>query len=177
MGRVPGALEGEWIQYRILRDQWNPQIEFEITATFGLPDVTPENVGEHFARVRRACEEQGRDPATLRMSVVLVVACGKTKDEIARRYDRLGLRIEGLRTSCARFALRSGGPSSSAHLRRVYLRSGTPPCRNAIRRYWTFAIGSVRHRHRSQPCSYGRSASCVGNCRPTSDRELHPHRG
>ena len=69
---------GEWIQYRILRDQWNPQIEFEITATFGLPDVTPENVGEHFARVRRACEEQGRDLTTLRMFVVLV---GVWKDE------------------------------------------------------------------------------------------------
>ena len=81
----------------------------EYNLTFGLPDVTPENVGEHFARVRRACEEQGRDPATLRMSVVLVVACGKTKDEIARRYDRLGLRIEGLRTSCAR-----GTPSEVA---------------------------------------------------------------
>ncbi|MGH2662950.1 MAG: LLM class F420-dependent oxidoreductase [Actinomycetota bacterium] len=74
----------------------------EYNLTFGLPDVTPENVRDHYDRVRRACEEHGRDPATMRMSVVIVVACGTSKAEIDRRYEALGLEIEGLRTSCAK---------------------------------------------------------------------------
>ena len=74
----------------------------EYNISFGLPDVTIENVREYYDGVRRACEGVGRDPSTLSMSAVVVVACGNNKAEVDRRYDRLGLELEGLRNSCAK---------------------------------------------------------------------------
>jgi len=47
-------------------------------------------VAERFANVRRVCEEIGRDPATLRMSVTTQVVCGATREEAERRLERLG---------------------------------------------------------------------------------------
>jgi F420-dependent oxidoreductase-like protein len=47
-------------------------------------------VAERFANVRRVCEEIGRDPATLRMSVCYPVICGSTQAEAERRLERLG---------------------------------------------------------------------------------------
>lgn len=38
-----------------------------------------------FARVRRACEERGRDPETLGRSVTLTTVCGATPREVERR--------------------------------------------------------------------------------------------
>jgi F420-dependent oxidoreductase-like protein len=45
---------------------------------------------ERFLNVRRICEEIGRDPATLRMSVTYQVICGSTQAEAERRLERLG---------------------------------------------------------------------------------------
>ena len=45
---------------------------------------------ERFANVRRICEEIGRDPDTLRLSVTTQVTCGVTRAEAAQRLDRLG---------------------------------------------------------------------------------------
>ena len=43
-----------------------------------------------FERVRRVCEEIGRDPATLRLSTTLPVACGTSRAEAEERVRRLG---------------------------------------------------------------------------------------
>jgi F420-dependent oxidoreductase-like protein len=48
-------------------------------------DVSPV-----FARVRQACTDAGRDPATLRYSAVLPVCCGSTQEEAQRRLETLG---------------------------------------------------------------------------------------
>jgi F420-dependent oxidoreductase-like protein len=45
---------------------------------------------ERIARVRQVCEEIGRDPDTLRMSVTTQVICGTTRAEAERRLERLG---------------------------------------------------------------------------------------
>ena len=39
---------------------------------------------------RRTCEEMGRDPATVSISAVVPVSCGRTKKEAEARRDRLG---------------------------------------------------------------------------------------
>jgi F420-dependent oxidoreductase-like protein len=74
----------------------------EYNVTFGLPGVRIDNLSGYFERARRACEELGRDPESLRTSVVLVVACGTDKAEIERRYARLGLKLQGHLESCAK---------------------------------------------------------------------------
>ena len=45
---------------------------------------------ERIANVRRVCEEIGRDPSTLRMSVTTQVICGATRAEADARLERLG---------------------------------------------------------------------------------------
>jgi F420-dependent oxidoreductase-like protein len=45
---------------------------------------------ERVAKVRRVCEEIGRDPSTLRMSVTTQVICGSTRAEAEARLERLG---------------------------------------------------------------------------------------
>ena len=49
-----------------------------------------QGTAERIANVRRVCEEIGRDPATLRMSVTHQVICGATEAEARRRLERLG---------------------------------------------------------------------------------------
>ncbi|MBV9196320.1 MAG: LLM class F420-dependent oxidoreductase [Solirubrobacterales bacterium] len=56
--------------------------EFNSGATHGT--------AERFAGVRRVCEEIGRDPSTLRMSVTTQVICGASRTEAERRLERLG---------------------------------------------------------------------------------------
>jgi F420-dependent oxidoreductase-like protein len=47
--------------------------------------------------VRRACEAQGRDPGTIVWSVGLVVCCGRTEAEVARRAAAIGREVDELR--------------------------------------------------------------------------------
>jgi F420-dependent oxidoreductase-like protein len=49
-----------------------------------------EDIGAMFAVVRRACEQAGRDPASLRYSAVLPVCCGTTLASARRRAEALG---------------------------------------------------------------------------------------
>jgi F420-dependent oxidoreductase-like protein len=52
--------------------------------------------GTHDA-VRRACEAQGRDPGTIVWSVGLVVCCGTSEQEVARRAAAIGRQVDELR--------------------------------------------------------------------------------
>ena len=47
-------------------------------------------VSERFARFRGICEEVGRDPATVRLSVAVPVFCGRDEAEAARRAESIG---------------------------------------------------------------------------------------
>jgi probable F420-dependent oxidoreductase len=49
---------------------------------------TPEAYAERVAAARRICEEEGRDPATLRLSLGLSTLVGEDRADLARRYER-----------------------------------------------------------------------------------------
>jgi F420-dependent oxidoreductase-like protein len=53
------------------------------------------------ARARQACETAGRDPASLRTSVALVVACGADEAEFTRRSEAIGRAPDELRANGA----------------------------------------------------------------------------
>jgi F420-dependent oxidoreductase-like protein len=48
-------------------------------------------------RVRTACDDAGRDPATMTYSVGQVVCCGKTEAEISKRAAAIGREVDELR--------------------------------------------------------------------------------
>jgi F420-dependent oxidoreductase-like protein len=58
-----------------------------------LSDTEPS-----FGRVRDACAEAGRDPASMRFSVAHTVVCGKDDAEVARRASAIGWTADDLRT-------------------------------------------------------------------------------
>src|SRR5690606_28926923 len=64
---------------------------------YNWPFATVEVAGQRFDRVRRACEEIGRDPASLTYSVAVTVCCGRTDAEVRARAERLGRDPQTLR--------------------------------------------------------------------------------
>lgn len=56
-----------------------------------------EQTGVQYARVREACADAGRDPASLVYSVALTVACGADDAEVRRRAAAAGRDVEELR--------------------------------------------------------------------------------
>lgn len=51
--------------------------------------------------VRRACEEEGRDPSSLSYSVAVVVCCGRTEAEVTRRAAVIGREVDELKANGA----------------------------------------------------------------------------
>ena len=56
---------------------------------------------EYVDRVRQVCADSGRDPATLRTTVALVVCCGRDEAEFRRRADAIGREPDELRANGA----------------------------------------------------------------------------
>ena len=52
-------------------------------------------------RVKQACVDAGRDPASLRTTVALVVCCGRDEAEVRRRADAIGRQPDELRENGA----------------------------------------------------------------------------
>src|SRR5262245_59100722 len=52
---------------------------------------TPEAYAPLAARARETCEREGRDPATFRLSLGLFTLVGESEDDLAQRYERIGL--------------------------------------------------------------------------------------
>ena len=65
----------------------------ECNVSFGSPGFC----AEQFDRVRRACEEEGRDPAGIRLSAAVTVCCGADDAEVERRAARIGRPADELR--------------------------------------------------------------------------------
>jgi alkanesulfonate monooxygenase len=57
-----------------------------------------DDVASGFERVRAACGEAGRDPASLTYSVALTTYCGGDDAEVRRRTDAAGADVDRLRT-------------------------------------------------------------------------------
>ena len=54
---------------------------------------TPEAYGERAAAAREACEREGRDPATLRLSLGLFTVVGEDEADLVRRYELMRERL------------------------------------------------------------------------------------
>jgi F420-dependent oxidoreductase-like protein len=65
-----------------------PKLAARFADEFNLPPFNPPDAtAAAFARVRAACAEIGRDPATLELSVTLTTVCGADRAEVERRGE------------------------------------------------------------------------------------------
>jgi alkanesulfonate monooxygenase len=74
-----------------------PALAARYADEFNLPFMPFEAGLEQNDRVRRACEEIGRDPAELRFSSALVLCVGADEAEVARRASSIGREVGELR--------------------------------------------------------------------------------
>jgi F420-dependent oxidoreductase-like protein len=78
-----------------------PRLAAQHAAEFNVPFAPPEAFGERVSTVRGACEQQGRDPATMRFSVATVVCCGADEATLQRRAEKIGQPLAQLRKTAA----------------------------------------------------------------------------
>jgi F420-dependent oxidoreductase-like protein len=74
-----------------------PELAARYADEFNLPFVDEATTEAQFARVREACERQGRDPGTMRWSNALVVCVGADEAEVERRAKAIGREKDELR--------------------------------------------------------------------------------
>ncbi len=102
-----------------------PALAARFAAEFNSGFQPAGATGEQFARVRRACEDIGRDPGSIVMSSALVLCCGRDDAEVARRAAAIGrepaeLRANGVAGSVAE-CVDTLGRYAAAGAERVYL--------------------------------------------------------
>jgi F420-dependent oxidoreductase-like protein len=76
-----------------------PRLAATYADEFNLAFRSLADTVEQFARVRAACEAQGRDPASLRLSAAQTVCCGSDEAELARRAAAIGRPLDELRAN------------------------------------------------------------------------------
>jgi F420-dependent oxidoreductase-like protein len=76
-----------------------PRLAATFAAEFNLPFLQLDQGREQFARVRRACEDAGRDPSTLIYSNALLAVVGADNADVERRLDKLGRSRESIGSS------------------------------------------------------------------------------
>src|ERR1700712_2063337 len=76
-----------------------PALAARYADEFNLPFVSLEFTAEQFGRVRKACEDAGRNPDDLSYSNALVLCCGATDAEVRRRADAIGQDLDDLRAT------------------------------------------------------------------------------
>jgi len=74
-----------------------PALAARYADEFNLPFVPFEEGLAQNERVRRACEDLGRDPASLRFSSALVLCVGSDEAELSRRAAAIGREVDELR--------------------------------------------------------------------------------
>jgi F420-dependent oxidoreductase-like protein len=74
-----------------------PRLAARFASEFNVPFASAADNARLFAGVRDACEETGRDPASLVYSSALVLCVGKDEAEIARRAAAIGRDVDELR--------------------------------------------------------------------------------
>ena len=74
-----------------------PRLAARYASEFNVPFASAADNARLFAGVRDACEETGRDPASLVYSSALVLCVGKDEAEIARRAAAIGRDVDELR--------------------------------------------------------------------------------
>ena len=78
-----------------------PALAARYAEEFNLPFPPLDLYRDYVERARQACTDSGRDPATLRTTVALVVCCGRDEAEFRRRADAIGREPDELRSNGA----------------------------------------------------------------------------
>ncbi|SDG53848.1 LLM class F420-dependent oxidoreductase [Klenkia brasiliensis] len=76
-----------------------PALAARHATEFNTPFASAEDAAGLFDRVRAACADVGRDPATMTFSSALVLCVGGTDAELARRAAAIGRDVEELVTN------------------------------------------------------------------------------
>lgn len=76
-----------------------PELVARFAHEYNIPFPPIDFVPEAYENVDRACEEAGRDPATVVRSVALVVCVGANDAEISRRAAAIGREVDELRAN------------------------------------------------------------------------------
>ncbi|QNG20880.1 LLM class F420-dependent oxidoreductase [Rhodococcus triatomae] len=74
-----------------------PALAARFASEFNAPFMSLADTEAMFGRVRAACADTGRDSGELVYSNALVLCCGRTEEEIARRADAIGRDVAELR--------------------------------------------------------------------------------
>lgn len=78
-----------------------PALAAKYADEFNIPFASLDTTATQFERVRAAATVAGRDPESLVYSNALVLCCGKSEDEIARRAAVIGREVSELRENGA----------------------------------------------------------------------------
>jgi len=78
-----------------------PSLAARFAEEFNTPFLQPADAAAAFGRVRNACDALGRDPASLRYSSAVTVACARSDAELRRRVEAMGWKLEDLQASGA----------------------------------------------------------------------------
>jgi alkanesulfonate monooxygenase len=73
-----------------------PMLAARYADEFNTSFVRPEHAAQLFSAAQVACEREGRDPASLRLSSAVTVVCGVDDDEVARRAAAIGRQLDEL---------------------------------------------------------------------------------
>jgi F420-dependent oxidoreductase-like protein len=74
-----------------------PALAARYATEFNIGFVGPDAVSAAYERVRAACDDAGRDPASLTYSVALTTVSGGDDTEVARRAAAVGQSVDDLR--------------------------------------------------------------------------------
>jgi F420-dependent oxidoreductase-like protein len=100
-----------------------PRLAARYAAEFNVPFASAEDNARLFTGVREACDEAGRDPASLVYSSALVLCVGRDEAEIARRAAAIGREVGELRANGV-----AGTPSEAVDILGRYAEAGAQRC-------------------------------------------------
>ena len=97
-----------------------PRLAARFASEFNVPFASAPDNARLFGGVRAACEEAGRDPASLVYSSALVLCVGKDEAEVARRAAAIGREVDELRLHGV-----AGTPAEAVDVLGRYAEAGT----------------------------------------------------
>jgi alkanesulfonate monooxygenase SsuD/methylene tetrahydromethanopterin reductase-like flavin-dependent oxidoreductase (luciferase family) len=102
-----------------------PRLAARYAREFNVPFASVEDNDRLFAGVREACQEAGRDPASMTYSSALVLCVGRDEAEVSRRAAAIGRDVDDLRehgvAGTPAEAVDTLGRYAAAGAERVYL--------------------------------------------------------
>ncbi len=78
-----------------------PRLAARFADEFNSTFLPPADSRAQYERVTKACEDAGRDPASIRRSAAVCICCGSDDAEVARRAAAIGRDLDELRANAA----------------------------------------------------------------------------